>query len=108
RSALFQPISAIDLSYSGLVNLVRASLRDYQLVEENETDLPEGRRFIVANARGKANISVYKSGRVYPQGASGPALDAAMQLVKERVPAEPEKRKPLTFQLPVGLRDRYS
>lgn len=106
--ALRQPISPIELGYAGLMLLVRASVRDYQLAVQDEFEADQGFRFVVANASGKVHIWVYRNGRVRAEGPSGPALDAATRLVAERVPPGPEQRDTLTFQLPTRqLQEEY-
>jgi ribonuclease HIII len=107
-SALRQPLSPIELGYSGLVLLIRASIGDYHLVLKDELDSDQGHRFVVANASGDAQIWVYRNCNVRAEGRSGPALDDANRLVKERIPSNPEQRDVLTFQLPTGqLQDAY-
>jgi ribonuclease HIII len=106
--ALRQPISAIELGYSALILLIRASVQDYQLAVQDECEASQGFRFVVANASGKAYIWVYRNGRVRAEGSSGPALDAANRLVLEQVPPDPEERETLSFQLPTPqLREGY-
>ncbi len=106
--AFRQSASAIDLGYAALVRLVRTALRDYDLLTENETEEEHGHRFAVANARGSANVWVYKNGRVYADGRAGPVLDAANRLIAERVPSEPVQKETFSFQLPTReLQDRY-
>lgn len=98
--ALRQPVSAVELGYGALNLLIRASIPDYQLALKEEVDSAQGRRFVVANASGNAQIWVYRNGRVRADGPAGPALQSAARLVLERVPPEPEQRQPLTVQLP--------
>jgi ribonuclease HIII len=100
RGILLQPMSLIDLGYSGLIRLVRASVRDYQLIVQDESDENQGFKFVVVNTTGTAHIWVYRNGRVRAEGANGPALEAAKQLVANRVPPEPTQRGTLSFQLP--------
>jgi len=108
RNALSQPMSSIDLGYSGLIRLIRASVKDYQLVISDESEEDQGFKFAVANASGTAHIWVYKNSRVRPEGANGSALEAAERLVADRIPSEPAKKGTLSFQLPVRqLQDRY-
>jgi ribonuclease HIII len=106
--ALRQPLSPIELGYSGLILLIRASISDYQLAIDDEVESSQGFRFVVANASGKAQVWVYKNNNVRAEGAAGPALDAAKRLVAERVPGDPEQRSALTFHLPTRhLQDEY-
>jgi ribonuclease HIII len=108
KNALSQPMSSIDLGYSGLIRLIRASIRDYQLVISDESEEDQGFKFAVANASGTAHIWVYKNSRVRPEGAKGSALEAAERLVADRIPSEPTQKGTLSFQLPVRqLQDRY-
>ena len=106
--AMRQPLAARDLSYAGLIRLIRASLSTYGLVSKQENDSAQGFRFTVANTGGTATIWVYRNSRVSPQGGPGTALESAKKLVAEQVPPDPEQRAPLTFQLPtLHLQDRY-
>lgn len=108
RGTLLQPMSLIDLGYSGLIRLVRASVRDYQLIVQDESDENQGFKFVVVNTTGTAHIWVYRNGRVRAEGANGSALEAAKQLVANRVPPKPSQRGTLSFQLPGReLQDRF-
>jgi len=57
-AALRQPLSSIELGYSELISLVRASIPDYRLVLEDEKDEAQGHRLVVADTGGTANIWV--------------------------------------------------
>jgi ribonuclease HIII len=106
--AFRQAVSSRELGYSSLIRLVRASVKDYGLLVDGESENANGFRFVVASTSGKANLWIYRNGRVRPDGQSGPVLDAANRLVAERVPADPEQRETQTFQLPTRqLQDRY-
>jgi ribonuclease HIII len=108
EQVLQQPIPGIALGYSGLIPLVRASLHDFQLALRDESSTPQGFRFMVANATGNANIWVHTTGLVRADGPAGPALDAAIRLISERVPSAPEPRETISFQLPTpSLQERF-
>ena len=102
KDAFRQAISSIELGYSGLIHLIRASLPDYQLVVHDEGSVNQGFRFVAANASGHANIWVYRNGRVRVDGTQGPAHDAAVRLIRERKPPDPEQRDPFSFQIPTS------
>ena len=106
--AMRQPLGARDLTYTGLIGLVRASLSTYGLVPKLENDSLQGFRFTVANTGGTATIWVYRNSRVSAQGAPGGTLESAKKLVAEQVPPDPEQRAPLSFHLPtLQLQERY-
>jgi len=100
--AFRQSISSVELGYSGLIRLVRASVPDYGLVIKNEIKEASGYRFIVANAQGTASIWVHTNGRVRSDGSAGTAHDSADRLIKNRMPSEPEQRGTQTFELPTA------
>jgi ribonuclease HIII len=99
RAAYWQPISPVEVRYSSLKLLIRATVADYQLAVQDESETSQGCRFTVANASGKASIWVYRNCRVYAQGAPGQVLDAANRLVAEQAP-EPINRSNISFFLP--------
>jgi ribonuclease HIII len=106
--AFQQPISSVELGYSGLVRLVRASVPDFGLAITKEVKEASGYRFIVANTQGKAGIWVYTNGNVRSDGPAGTTRELADRLIKERMPAGPEPRETLRFELPTRqLQDRY-
>src|SRR5262249_12425257 len=61
---LRQSVSSVELGYSGLVRLVRASIPDFGLALKDELDEVAGHRFLVANAHGTAGIWVHTNGNV--------------------------------------------
>src|SRR5438067_5073050 len=97
---LRQSASSIQVGYSGLIRLVRASIPDYGLAIAKEVTEPSGFRFVVANAQGMASLWVHSNGRVRTDGAPGTARVSADRLIIERMPAESEPRETETFQLP--------
>ena len=99
---------SVQVGYSGLIRLVRASVPDYGLVVTREVPEPTGYRFTVANAHGTANIWVYTNNRVRSDGADGAVRTAADRLINECTPGEPRPRSTETFRLPgARLQKRY-
>jgi ribonuclease HIII len=106
--ALRQPLSSIELGYSELISLLKASIPEYQLVLQKESEEAHGRRLVVANAEGSANIWIYRNRNVWAAGKSGPALESAQRLIAERVPPAPKQHTPFKFNLPTAeLQTRY-
>jgi len=107
-AALRQPLSPIELGYTELISLLRASIPDYQLVLQDEIPEAQGRRLVVANTAGNANIWINKNRNVWAAGKSGAVLNAAERLIAERVPPAPKQHNPFKFNLPTEeLQVRY-
>ena len=99
---------SVQVGYSGLIRLVRASVPDYGLVVTSEAPEPTGYRFTVANAQGTASIWVHTNNRVRSDGADGAVRAAADRLINECTPGEPRPRSTETFRLPgARLQDGY-
>jgi ribonuclease HIII len=103
RARLAQVSAGAELHRDGKIRLVRKLIPLYHLAIQDEQQMPNAYRFVVADATSRAQIMVY-SGQAATVTATGPAGTArsnAERLIREHVPKiEPEARRPRRFVVP--------